>query len=74
MADRLSVGESFARMRQRRKAREARNVLPGDACVNCGKSVWQADLDGEWYCFICGNRGYWANGEFRQGRKTCESP
>lgn len=74
MAIRQSVCESFARMRARRKAKEAKNIPPDVPCANCGENTWEADMDGEWYCFICGNRGYWENGVFQQGRKSCVSP
>lgn len=49
-----------------RKEMESGNAHPDVECVNCGSTAWEADLYPEWYCFICGNRGFWRNGEFIQ--------
>ena len=40
------------------------------ACRKCGAMAWEHAYD-DWYCFRCGNRGYWhgagAEREFVQG-------
>lgn len=51
-----------------RKEMESKNCCPDEECANCGATNWEAALYPEWYCFICGNRGFWKNGEFIQTR------
>lgn len=62
----------FRRIRQRSKVQKLRNYAPYTPCSKCGVLAWEHDYDTtDWYCFRCGNRGYWrgvgAERQFVQG-------
>lgn len=58
--------ESFKRRCMREKMLREACRAPDMPCEKCGAQFWQTDIDGEWYCFTCGNRGAWRRGEFVQ--------
>ncbi len=63
---RKSIQEVFRRIHARDKIRESLNVRPVCECGHCGRTSWERDCDSMWYCFICGNRGFWQDGKFVQ--------
>ena len=60
----------FQRIHRRHTARKVHDRTPYTACRKCGAMAWEQAYD-DWYCFRCGNRGYWhgagAEREFVQG-------
>lgn len=60
----------FQRIHRRHTARKVHDRTPYTACRKCGAMAWEQAYD-DWYCFRCGNRGYWhgagAKREFVQG-------
>ena len=60
----------FQRIHRRHTARKVHDRTPYTACRKCGAMAWEHAYD-DWYCFRCGNRGYWrgagAEREFMQG-------
>ena len=60
----------FQRIHRRHTARKVHDHTPYTACRKCGAMAWEQAYD-DWYCFRCGNRGYWhgtgAEREFVQG-------
>ncbi|MGN1038317.1 MAG: hypothetical protein ACI4P0_02860 [Mailhella sp.] len=63
-----TIMESMARMKRRREVRTFR-IPPPLPCVKCGSLSWEPDFYGDssdWYCFKCGNRGFWKGREFFQ--------
>ncbi len=61
-----SLQERFRRIRARQKLMERENIPPDCPCGHCGRTWWERDSGFLWYCFICGNRGYWKDGSFVQ--------
>lgn len=53
------VASICQRIRTRSKIRKLLNYAPHSSCKKCGASAWEHDTDTVWYCFRCGNRGYW---------------
>ena len=60
----------FQRIHRRHTARKVHDRTPYTACRKCGAMAWEQAYD-DWYCFRCGNRGYWRGAgvehEFVQG-------
>ena len=60
----------FRRIHRRHTARKVHERMPYTACGKCGAVAWEHAYD-DWYCFRCGNRGYWrgvgVEREFVQG-------
>ena len=54
-----SVSSIYQRIRERSKVKKLLNHGPHTSCMKCGARVWEQELDTGWYCFRCGNRGYW---------------
>ena len=66
--DAEDLRRSYARICARARRRRTLDVPPEAACEKCGAVVWEAEMDGMWYCFKCGARGVWEDGVFRQAR------
>lgn len=69
--DKESIRSSYSRIQERRKAR-SRRVPPDAPCTKCGAHAWEPEFEVDeqsWYCFRCGNRGYWQGGTFIQTYK-----
>ena len=62
------LAKIFQRIRHRSKVQNLRNHAPFTPCSKCGVLAWEHDYDTtDWYCFRCGNRGYWRGvGDDRQ--------
>ena len=61
-----SIRASIERMRERYKHQQKENNIPTATCIKCKSTYWEQTEDDDWYCFICGNRGWWQDGEFIQ--------
>lgn len=62
----VELQKCMARMVARYFRKKAENKVPTEKCVKCKSSYWEKEDDTYWYCFKCGNRAFWRNGEFFQ--------
>lgn len=56
----MVIDKAIQHMRERFRRRNARAKAPDVPCCKCGAKSWYRDVeDDSWYCFKCGERGFW---------------